>query len=71
MEFVSELGCTVRVAPTPFDHLNQRGAILSLKMEQPDDGRRVEVYLNPSDILDLEFMLHRWRTELADKWVNR
>jgi len=70
MQFVSELGCTVRVVPPP-EHMNPRGAMLSLKMEQPGDLRRVDVYLSPDDCRDLEYMLRRWSSELADKWANR
>jgi hypothetical protein len=64
MEFVSELGCRVRVGPAP-DHMDPRGAMLVLEMEDVGDNRRAEVYLSPDNALDLEHMLRRWMSQQA------
>jgi hypothetical protein len=54
-EFVSTLGCTLRLDPAP-PHLGD-GMILSGIMRQPGDGRRFEVYLSRQDIERLVTLL--------------
>ena len=69
MEFISELGCRVRIVPGP-DNLDPRGAMLVLQMEDIEDGRMASLYLSPENTKDLEYMLRRWSSELADKWAE-
>jgi hypothetical protein len=60
--FVSALGCTVRVLSTAeLSFKPGPGVLMSLRMNQPGDGRYAEVYLNEKDIGELITLLQAHR----------
>jgi hypothetical protein len=60
--FVSALGCTVRVLPTAeLSFKPGPGVLMSLRMNQPGDGRYAEVYLNEENIGELITLLQEHR----------
>ena len=66
LEFTTETGCTVKVVPYRrrewgLDWLAQDSdrAMMIWKMEQPGDGRMVELSLNPDEMVDMRDALNR------------
>jgi hypothetical protein len=63
--YVTQTGCTMQVLPPySLDPEEVQGRrILHLTMEQPGDGRHVEIMLNPQERL--------WLSEtLVEPWLN-
>jgi hypothetical protein len=60
-EFKTRLGCTLRLVPSRFldrvEVAEPGDAMLVLVMEQPGDGRRVDVILSPEDRANLRKVL--------------
>lgn len=66
--FLSELGCTVRLAPPgELFRKPEEGVLLLLEMRQPDDKRTAEVYLNEQNVDQLVTLLQRWQRSDHDK----
>lgn len=55
MQITSALGCAVRLVKCEVDGIP--GAMLTLDMEQPGDGRHAEVFLGERDLTALEIAL--------------